>query len=136
MELLYAYHIPSATLITVKKRHFLNPLNILLLYRKNKSAIQELVYLIQHITSHVDNELHIILGDFNIDAYTNKNTEFREILNPYKLIIDEPTHLSGALLDHVYIRKDVLELASSIECIVKCIFFSDHDAIKFQLDFS
>ena len=136
VELLHMYHIPSATLVTVKKRQISKPLNILLLYRKNKSAIQELVYLIQHMNSHVENEVHIILGDFNIDGFSNKNTELREILNQYKLIVDEPTHLSGSLLDHVYIRKDVLELVSSIKCIVKCIFFSDHDAIKFQLVFS
>ena len=134
VELLYMYHIPSATLVTVKKRHILIPLHILLLYRKNTSAVQELVYLIQHMNSHVDNGVHIILGDFNIDAFTNRNTELQEILNHYKLLVNEPTHLSGSLLDHIYIRKDVLELVPSIECIVKCIFFSDHDAIKFSLE--
>ena len=110
VELLYMYHIPSATLVTVKKRHILIPLHIFLLYRKNTSAVQELVYLIQHMNSHVDNGVHIILGDFNIDAFTNRNTELQEILNHYKLLVNEPTHLSGSLLDHIYIRKDVLEL--------------------------
>ena len=135
IQLLNVYHIPSATVVTVEKEDILNSLHILLLYRKHSMPIQEFVYFIRHMSAHVDNDVHIILGDFNIDAFGNRNTALKEILQQYKVIVNDPTHLSGSLLDQVYIRKDLLDRASSIECVVKCIFFSDHDAVKLQLTF-
>ena len=136
IHLLNIYQVPSAMLITIKKDDILNPINIMLLYRKQSLPMQEFMYIIRHLSDHVDNEVHIILGDFNIDAYNNRNIALQEILQQYKMIVNDPTHLSGSLLDHVYIRNDLLEMASSIECIVKCIFFSDHDAVKFKLVFA
>ena len=49
------------------------------------------------------------------------------------MVVDEPTHLGGGLIDQVYVRKSLLnhfKLTSSI-----CnIFFSDHDAVKIKLE--
>ena len=84
----------------------------------------------------VNDNIHVILGDFNIDAYGPNNLQMQQTLSRYKLVVDEPTHLSGSLLDHVYVRKDFMQELIGIECIIKCVFFSDHDAVKFQLNFS
>ena len=133
VELHSVYQIPSASLACIEKNGTF--FNIMLLYRKNGTKTQDLIYLIEHMVSQVSDKLHIILGDFNLDAFKSENDPVRELLSNYKLIVDEPTHLSGSLLDHVYVRNDVMENLS-VECIIKSIFFSDHDVVKFQITFS
>ena len=46
----------------------------------------------------------IILGDFNINVFANNNS-LQQAMLQYQLINYEPTHISGSLLDHVYINK-------------------------------
>ena len=55
-----------------------------------------------------------------------------QILENYQQIVQEPTHLGGAILDHAYIRKDFVK-DFKLGCFVKCIYFSDHDAVQFKL---
>ena len=47
-------------------------------------------------------------------------------------IVKEPTHLSGSLIDHVYIHQDLL---GNVNVEVKNfdVYFSDHDAIQISL---
>ena len=123
--------LPSATLLTISTDTFLPyPVNALLLYRKHSAPVQNFTYLITHFLSRLDDNIHIILGDFNINAFL-PNAQLDNVLSGYNLIVDEPTHLSGSPLDHVYIKKDLMS-KMNVKCIVKNIFFSDHDAVKFQ----
>ena len=46
----------------------------------------------------------IILCDFNINVFANNNS-LQQVMLQYQLINYEPTHISGSLLDHVYINK-------------------------------
>ena len=50
------------------------------------------------------------------------------------MIVSEPTHLDGAALDHVYLLNAFLP-NKKIHCSVKNIYFSDHDAVRFKIDF-
>ena len=50
----------------------------------------------------------IILGDFNINVFANNNS-LQQVMLQYQLINYEPTHISGSLLDHVYINKQTLQ---------------------------
>ena len=43
--------------------------------------------------------------------------------------MSEPTHLDGALLDHVYAS------VTYVTSLVNNIYFSDHDAVKVQIRF-
>ena len=48
-------------------------------------------------------KVDILLGDFNIDALYNEayaNVEY--VLTEFVLMVTEPTHLDGELLDHMY----------------------------------
>ena len=46
------------------------------------------------------------LGDFNINALDDETFQpLKNILNSYEMVVREPTHLDGGLLDNVYIRK-------------------------------
>ena len=50
--------------------------------------------------------------------------------------VSEPTHLDGALLDHVYIKKSFEnDKHKHVTSIANNVYFSDHDAVKFQIIF-
>ena len=85
------------------------------------------------MNSLVDNGINIILGDFNIDGY-KENTNLKELFEQYTMVVSNPTHLSGSLLDYVYIKKTFIDILTHMQCIVKGILFSDH-AVKLQLMF-
>ena len=55
--------------------------------------------------------IDIILGGFNINA-VGENQSLINMLRNYEQIVKDSTHISGSLLDHVYIHQDV--------------YFSDH----------
>lgn len=72
---------------------------------------------------------HIILGDFNLNSqnFTNIMTE-----SGYSQIITDPTHITGSLLDHVYVTPYINSQISY--AFVEPLYFSDHDAIIIELN--
>ena len=80
------------------------------------------------------NNIDIVLGDFNINAQNQPN-QLLQIFSDYKQIVTKPTQLSGAILDHVYLKNDFSE-KFDIQTFVKCIYFSDHDAVQLKLELS
>ena len=79
-------------------------------------------------TRHVD----IILGDFNINLLGKLVATSSSALTNFIQIVKEPTHLSGSLIDHVYIHQDLFR---NVNAEVKNfdVYFSDHDAIQISL---
>ena len=78
--------------------------------------------------------VNILQGDFNIDAFDSDPCVKRhDILSNYRFVVKEPTHLDGALLDHVYLYK--LFLSKNVNAFAKGIYFSDYDAAKWQILF-
>ena len=93
----------SMSLVNVKKFTFLDkPVKVALLYRPPNSPslfLQNMKYWIDEKKTQ-----DILLGYFNINALcTDSNSNLRHMLTNYKLLVSQPTHLDGALLDHVYI---------------------------------
>ena len=70
----------------------------------------------------------VVVGDFNTNAF-KENEGLNSIFEDYHLIVSEPTHLAGSLLDHVYIKKPLLDLFF-IDCNVETLYFTDHDACR------
>lgn len=122
--------IPGAMIFKVLKRPFYDTaINVLLLYRKNCYSREESLYLIQHF---VENEtVDILLGDFNINALSGENY-FLDYLTDYKQVVNKPTHISGSLIDHIYVRNNLFNIFD-IQVLVKNVYFSDHEAIKLRL---
>ena len=56
------------------------------------------------------------------------------LLSDFEQIVEGPTHVDGGLIDHVYIRKSLLEKFSA-EIMNVCVNLSDHDAVKVKLTF-
>ena len=77
-------------------------------------------------------KIDILLGDFNIDAFdSDASAKLHDIVSYYRLVVKEPTHLDGALLDHVYLHK--LFPSKNVNAVVKNVYFSGHDAVKLQV---
>ena len=122
-------HAPGISQVTLTKNTFFNiPMKIIILYRKQSwpvpSFIDRLVQLLY-------DDIHIIMGDFNMDAF-KQNERLTIALRSYELIIKSATHLSGGQLDHVYVKKSLLDQIH-IESVIHTVYFSDHDAIQFKL---
>ena len=110
------------------------PITMLLLYCKHSSNVSQYINSITYILNNY--EVDIILGDFNIN-YLNDNevqplNVLMESLN-YMQTVQTPTFISsGTLLDHVYVRNEMLSITDTS---VIPVYYSDHDAVKISLSF-
>ena len=128
-RILDSFNSPGVSLIKVIKNEFSkNPINILLIYRKQSWSLPSFYDALTDLIT--TNNIHVILGDFNINAFTDMHLS--RLLANFKLIVDSPTHLSGSLLDHVYVSNNYLQ-EIEVTAIIKNVYFSDHDAIKFRI---
>ena len=48
-------------------------------------------------------------------------------------MVNKPTHISGSLIDHVFIKKDLMEEFFT-NATVENIYFSDHDAVRILIE--
>ena len=69
---------------------------------------------------------------FNINTLNGANINLQDIFSNYTLLVNEPTHISPSLIDHVYDYNESLQkfLPSKTEVLI--IYFSDHDAVKIR----
>ena len=68
-----------------------------------------------------------IVGDFNIDYLQNPDEEIIKKISScsFKQIVESPTHIAGAVLDHVYVKK----ATQAYHVIIHFPYYSDHAAI-------
>ena len=95
-------------------------------YLYKKHALNETLFcnwLTEFANSH---NIDIISGDININ-YFEGNTRLLHVLSYY---VSSSIHLSGSLLDHVYMLKEFLSETDVNGSIID-VYFSDHDAVKF-----
>ena len=112
-------------------RFFPHSIKLLIVYRKNNTCLVSFYDTLIGITQ--SNEFHIVLGDFNINAQDHARANaLSQIFVGYRQIVQDPTHLAGATLDHVYLKNNFIE-QFTLQDLVMCIYFSDHDAIRFVL---
>ena len=79
-----------------------------LLYRSPNSCLQDFLDSLQSFLFYF--KIDVILGDFNIDFFDiNRQLRLTNILIEYTQIVDQPSHIDGALLDHVYVRTSLLQ---------------------------
>ena len=81
-------------------------LKVLLLYRKNNGNLALLYQ--EFVEINAGNTFNIILGDFNIN-FLEQNSQISQLLSDYVQIVFEPNQISGSLLDHVYIQRNILD---------------------------
>ena len=89
---------------------------------------------LENIISHHDYKIDMIFGDFNTNYHNESDSEqLRQIMDNFDniRIVKNATFVSaGSLLDHVYVRSDLLNaLSSKIYCNLKSVYYFDHDAV-------
>ena len=73
--------------------------------------------------------------DFNIDSLDEvAYRRLKDTLSSYNLKLLEPTHLDGALLDHIYLHK-TFEHDKLVKSVFNSIYYLDHDVVTVQLRF-
>ena len=121
---------PGISIIDIRKDSFSHDIiRVMLFYRSPNSPLNSFYNALENVLGDID----IVLGDFNIDILNSININLNNVLSNYTLLVNEPTYISGSLLDHVYVNNDSLQkfLLTKIEIV--SIYFSDHDAVKFTL---
>ena len=103
----------------------------MLLYRSPSSSLARFFSRLKNLLSdrHI---IDIVLGDFNIDILNNTNINLQNVLSNYTLLVNEATHISGSLLDHVYVNNETLQ-NFSVDKNKISIYFSDHHLVKVKL---
>ena len=107
---------------------------IISLYRSSRNPNDEL--LISNIKRMIDpTRICIISGDFNLNYLTESNNIIIKELHRlgFKQMMDEPTHMQGGIIDHLYIYcppfyKDVVIKSTLISA-----FYTDHFGIHIKL---
>ena len=131
--LILAEHVkfPGVSVVSFLKSNFSSTcFTVLLIYRQPGHIMQSFY---NNLTGILQNrKIDIVLGDFNIDAFDPVYENLRILMANFRLVVDKPTHLSGGLLDHIYIRKDFL-IGKYFNVNVKNVFFSDHDAVRLNI---
>ena len=77
------------------------------------------------------NEVDIILGDFNINIIEG-NHRISTTRSNYTQIIREPTYISSISINHIYIQNEFLESVNATSQIMG-VHFSDHDTVRFSI---
>ena len=106
-------------------------IKLLVVYRKNNTCLTSFYNICLDIL--LEQTIDIVVGDFNINALDLlQSNRLQQVFHGYKQIVQKPTHLAGATLDHVYLRNDFMEQFDLLHYVIST-YFSDHDAIQFRL---
>ena len=104
--------------------------NILFLYRK---ITTKLAGFYEHLGEiNFSQNIDLLLGDFNINPL-DPTSRILQVMSNYIQVVTESTQISGALLGHVFVRKDLFKKKIEVRSIVRTLHFSDHDAVVLTL---
>ena len=82
-------------------------------------------------------QIQIVLGDFNTDAFDSNNyASLSNSLERYFMVVCGPTHLRESLINQVYLSNatfDNFQDKFQVTATIKNIYFSDHDAVNLEL---
>ena len=101
---------PGISIIDITKNSFSHKtIQIMLLYRSPSSYLTRFFSRLENLLSdrHI---IDIVLGDFNIDILNSTNINLQKFLSNYTLVVNEATHISGSLLDYVYVNNETFSL--------------------------
>ena len=69
--------------------------------------MQEFFQMLQYLLA--KNSIDIIAVDFNYDLLKVSQNKFLDIFTGHVQIANKPAHLCGSVIDHVYIKKALIE---------------------------
>jgi hypothetical protein len=100
-------------------------INFILVYRCNGYSTAEFLNFLEATLTSTKT---VVLGDFNIQAGSNKRLANMTSTRGLVQQVEEATHDGAHILDHIYTSKDV-------NCVVSLssVFFSDHDILSLHI---
>ena len=104
VEILAKEDFNRISIFNILKQHFSNnPFSIALIYRYPDTQTPAFIDCLNYV---VGSGIDVLLGDLNIDVLDEvAYRKMRDTLSSYNVKVLEPTHLDGALLNHVYFHK-------------------------------
>ena len=75
--------------------------------------------------------IEIIARNLNYDLLKVSQNGFLDIFTDRVQTVNKPTHISGSLIEHVYLKKDLME--EFFTNATENIYFSDHDAVRTKI---
>ena len=69
---------------------------------------------------------------FNYDFLKVSQNKFLDIFIDHVQMVNKPTHISRSLIDHVYIKRALMEEFFN-NITVENIYFSDHNTVRFTI---
>ena len=93
---------------------------------------------LESLDSVISNDMYqidVVMCDFNdFDEDDSCNLKLLMSQSNYVQLVKSATFIfTGSLLDHIYARSDLRCTFWNIECIVKCVYYSDHDSVQLCL---
>ena len=77
--------------------------------------------------------IEIIAWDFNYDILKVLENKLLDIFTNHVQMVNKPTHISESLIDHVYLKKSLIE-DFLFNATVENIYFSDNDAVRIIIE--
>ncbi|MEO2221165.1 MAG: hypothetical protein ABGW55_06405, partial [Nitrosopumilus sp.] len=121
----FEHSLPGLVVFSICKPSFNSKkIKFLFMYRKKETSSHDFAYTVKHVLSRC-RDIDVVLGDLNFNYFDIIPDHVKEVFSNYEQIVSQPTQISGGLLDHIYINKT---LTYSKKCLIKHLYFSDHDA--------
>ena len=98
----------------------------MLVYRKQSMQMQEFSQVLQYLVASYS--IDIIAGDFNYDILKVPENKLLDIFTDHVQMVNKPTLISRSLIDHVYIKKSLVEEFLP-NTTAENLYFSDRDAV-------
>ena len=104
---------------------------IMFVYRKQSMQMQEVSQMFQCLVATYS--IDIIAWDFNYDILKVLENKLLDIFTDHVHMVNKPTHISESLIDHVYLKKSLIEDFLS-NATAENIYFSDNDAVRIIIE--
>ena len=103
----------------------------MLVYRKQSMQMQEFFQSMQYLAATYS--IDIPAGDFSYVLLKVLENKLLNIFTDHVQIVNKPIHISGSLIDHIYITISSME-EFFINATAENIYFSDHDAVRVKME--
>ena len=102
----------------------------MLVYKKQSIHMQEFFQMFQYLLA--THSIDIITGYFNYDLLKVLQNKVFDIFRNHVQMVNKPNHISGSLIDHVYIKQTLTEEVFT-NLTVENIYFSNYDSVRIEI---
>ena len=93
--------------------------------------VEQFFQMLQYLLA--TNSVDITAGEFKYYLLIMSQNKSLDIFADHAQILHKPTHISGSLIDHVYINKALMNKFFTNKT-VENIYFSDHEAVRIVIE--